>query len=379
MVKKLSMITSVLLITSKMAFAQNSVTLYGAIDEGLVYTNNASGHAAWQMADGYVLGSRWGLKGSEDLGGGTSAIFTIESGFDVNNGALNQGGRMFGRQAYVGLSSPSYGTLTFGRQYDSVVDYLALTTANGNWGGYLFAHPVDNDNTDNSFRVNNAVKYASAKLGGLTFGGLYGFSNDAGGFGNNRTLSAGAQYSFSSVTIAAAYLENDHPGATSTGSLASNDANFTAEKQRVYGVGVLYTLSPVTFGLSYTHTALDRPTGTEYLGSFTTTPNSLNFNNYEVNVKYQITPAFFVGAMYTYSTANFNAAGSSDTIHWNQAGLAADYSLSKATGVYAQAVYQKVSGANTGTALDTAYIPGSAAPSSTSSQVAVRVGLRHFF
>ncbi|WP_049017806.1 porin, partial [Burkholderia multivorans] len=130
---------------------QSSVTLYGVIDEGLNYTNNVGTGHVYEMASGYAQGSRWGLKGNEELGGGLKAVFQLENGFDVNTGRLNQGGRMFGRQAYVGLSSAQYGTVTFGRQYDSVVDYLAPTTANGNWGGYLLAHPFDNDNTDNSF------------------------------------------------------------------------------------------------------------------------------------------------------------------------------------------------------------------------------------
>jgi predicted porin len=63
------------LLLSSAAFAQNSVTLYGLIDEGLGFTNNSSGNKAWQMQSGWVAGSRWGLKGSEDLGGGLKAIF----------------------------------------------------------------------------------------------------------------------------------------------------------------------------------------------------------------------------------------------------------------------------------------------------------------
>ena len=72
-----------------------------AVDAGIDYTNNVGGHSAWQMASGFAQGSRWGLKGTEDPGGGYSALFQLENGFNVNNGTLAQGGRMFGRQAYV--------------------------------------------------------------------------------------------------------------------------------------------------------------------------------------------------------------------------------------------------------------------------------------
>lgn len=150
------------------AHAQSSVTLYGVIDEGFDYTNNVNGNKAYEMQSGYAQGSRWGLKGGEDLGGGVKAIFTLENGFNLNNGRLGQGGLEFGRQAFVGISDATYGTVTLGRQYDSVVDFLAQTTANGNWAGYLFAHPYDNDNTDNSFRVNNTVKYTSPAWAGFS-------------------------------------------------------------------------------------------------------------------------------------------------------------------------------------------------------------------
>ncbi len=106
------------------AHAQNSVTLYGLIDAGITYTNNQSGSKNVQATSGQVNGSRWGLRGSEDLGGGLKAIFTLENGFNIDTGKFGQNGAEFGRQAFVGLSSNQYGAVTLGRQYDSVVDYL---------------------------------------------------------------------------------------------------------------------------------------------------------------------------------------------------------------------------------------------------------------
>lgn len=147
------------------AMAQSNVSLYGVIDEGTDYTNNAGTGAAWKMQSGDALTNRWGLKGVEDLGGGLQALFQVENGFDASSGSLAQPNRMFGRQAFAGLSDSRYGTVTLGRQYDSVVDFVAPLTANGSWGGYLFSHPLDNDNTDDTFGVGNAVKYLSPTYG----------------------------------------------------------------------------------------------------------------------------------------------------------------------------------------------------------------------
>jgi len=114
---------------SATAWAQSSVTLYGIVDTGIEYVSHAdaAGDSVVRMPG--ITGevpSRWGLRGKEDLGGGLSAIFALESGFNMRSGTLNQGGRLFGRQAWVGLSSP-YGNLTFGRQY--TMTYWALADA----------------------------------------------------------------------------------------------------------------------------------------------------------------------------------------------------------------------------------------------------------
>src|SRR5471030_3382439 len=93
------------------AHAQSSVTLYGIIDEGINYASNSGGHTLYNLSSGVLQGSRFGLRGKEDLGSGLSAVFVLENGFDVNTGKLGQGGLMFGRQAWTGLSSDQ-GTLT---------------------------------------------------------------------------------------------------------------------------------------------------------------------------------------------------------------------------------------------------------------------------
>ena len=139
------------------AYAQSSVTLYGIIDEGVNYTSNvatpAGGKALFNLSSGVLQGSRWGMKGAEELGGGLRAIFTLENGFDLNTGKLSQGGLEFGRQAFVGLSSNTAGTVTLGRQYDSVVEYVSPIAISHQWAGYIGAHPGDIDNFNNGQRT----------------------------------------------------------------------------------------------------------------------------------------------------------------------------------------------------------------------------------
>ncbi|MBU9277052.1 porin [Burkholderia gladioli] len=367
------------------AFAQSSVTLYGVIDEGLNYTNNIGGKGGTvELTSGYAQGSRWGLRGTEDLGGGLAAIFTLENGFDASSGKAQEGGRMFGRQAYVGLQDKRYGTVTLGRQYDSMVDYFALTTANGNWAGYLFSHPYDNDNTDNSFRLNNSIKYTSPDINGLHFGGTYAFSNDTG-FSNNRTWSAGAQYARGGLLVGAAFLQANNPGGTSAGAIASNDASFIAERMRLFGVGVNYTFGITTLGFAYSNSNYKNPTGNIYLGTPGaivapgTTLNALKYQNFELNGLLQLSASFFVGAEYVFSMEKYDSSAGRVSPKIHTVGLMADYNLSKRTDIYLQGVLSKVTGDRTNSILDSGFVLGTDAPSSTSNQVAVRLALRHKF
>jgi predicted porin len=388
---KRSLVTlGILIAFVNVAHAQSSVTLYGIIDEGLDYTNNVKGHDLLALSSGDVQGSRWGLKGKEDLGGGLAAVFQLENGFNVNSGKLGQEGQEFGRQAYVGVTSTTFGTLTFGRQYDSLVDYLAPMTVNGNWGGGMFSHPYDNDNTDNTFRINNAVKYASVNYAGFSFGGAYAFSNSTS-FAANRAESIGAQYVNGPLSVATAYLDVDDPNDGSAGAVANlgssgTDGSWTAARQRVFGAGISYTIASATFGLVYTNTNLSQPTATEY-ANFAASPtlgaaSSLKFNNLEVNAKYQLTPSFYMVGMYTYTQATYDGTSGGDAKpKYHQFGLMADYNLSKRTDVYVQCSYIKVVDGSSvaGTGLEFASNPDAPGPSSSNKQFMARVGFRQQF
>ena len=368
------------------AHAQSSVTLYGTLDAGLVYTNNQGGHNNWQQGSGTVSDTYFGLRGSEDLGGGLHAIFTLEDGFNINNGQFNESNTLFNRQAFVGLQSDQYGTLTLGRQYDSVVDYLGpLSEAGSGYGNNLAAHPFDNDNLDNSFSIKNAVKYQSANYAGFHFGGLYGFSNDAGQFANNRAYSAGASYTNGPLNVAAAYLQlNNSLGSSNSGGAVSagagSDANLTAVTQRTYGVGANYSFGPATVGLLWTHTQDDNLIAGDQNGVGFTVPTgtNLHLDNYEVNGKYALTPALSLNAAYTFTNGHATGGTSDGDPKWQTVSLQADYSLSKRTDFYLEGVYQHASGTLGDGSANVAMI-NTLSPSSTGNQVAATVGLRHRF
>jgi general bacterial porin, GBP family len=349
-------------LVSGQAFAQSSVTLYGIVDGGFTYTSNQGGKANYQATAGSEQGSRWGFTGNEDLGGGNHAIFRLENGFNLMTGTASANGRIFGRQAWVGLSNDQWGSLTFGRQYNASQDSLEplqVAVVTSQYG----THPFDTDDLNNTFRTDNSVKYVTPNFHGLTVNSMYGFSNNAGNFATNRSWSVGASYAGGPLQLGAAYVQLDNPATDTTGAIPS-DNYFTFIKgisqQRIWGLGGVYNFGNLGFGAMYTNVA------------FELTPPSQhqNYQNAEVSVRYQITPALHAAIGETWTGVNAN--GQKDSWHYWQTTSALQYFLSKRTDVYVDLIYQRATNA-------VAQIEGTSGPSSSGNQFLVVTGVRQKF
>lgn len=159
------------------ALAQaQAVTLYGVIDTGIEYLNHVgtASNSVVKMANlSGTVPSRWGLRGTEDIGGGMKANFVLESGFAPDSGVTNQGGRLFGRQAWVGLSG-NWGQVSLGRQY-TMLFWAMLDT------DILGPNAYGSSSLDNylpNARADNAIAY-KGKFGGFTVGATYSFGRDS--------------------------------------------------------------------------------------------------------------------------------------------------------------------------------------------------------
>lgn len=171
-----------LLVLSILAFsgsvsAQSSVTLYGLIDTAVAYYNNAAKGGSFTGMSGLTgeLPSRWGVRGTEDIGRGYKVFFVLENGFVPTTGDLSYGGRLFGREANVGASGP-FGSVTLGRQMNMTM----YTLFNADVIGPTLFSMADFDPYLPNGRSDNAIGY-KGKFNEITVGGTYSFGRDAAG------------------------------------------------------------------------------------------------------------------------------------------------------------------------------------------------------
>ncbi|WP_347557631.1 porin [Robbsia sp. KACC 23696] len=338
--------------------ADSTVTLYGSIDEGITYISNQAGKRAWTMGV-VAVPDKFGLKGTEDLGGGLSAIFQLENGYFSNTGTSAIAADAFSRYAWVGLSSVRSGTLTLGRQWDLTNDVFT-PNANGavQYNNYLY-HPANFDNSAVN-DVNNSLRYTSPKWGGWFVQGMYGFSDHSSGQG--RYAGATLRYAAGPLSIGAVYSSiNNRTYALNTllgytqflGQTLTNGNVFRATNTTVLGVGGQYRFSPAwtLHGLAdHVHLETAGPSGNIYnveLGlDWLVTPfNSISLGGFRAGV---------VGRQYT------------------SVGLADLYHFSATTMVYAEATTQF---ASHGTE---AAMPSLTASSNTR-QTTLRIGVQHYF
>lgn len=205
---KKSILALTLLGAPLLVHGQPSVVLYGLLDGGVqhqrVNIDDFGKATRTGMSQGVRAGNRWGIKASEGLDNGLKAIFTLENGFNLSNGSVGEARRTaFNRQAFVGLSSETIGTLTFGRQYNSGFTYFGTFGAFGTSYGLA---GISRSFSSAFVRYDNLLKYETPVMAGLK--ATVGYSRDAGmgaGTGDVQVFMAGMLYSFEPFRITVNY------------------------------------------------------------------------------------------------------------------------------------------------------------------------------
>lgn len=393
---------SMLVNVVNVAHAQSSVTLYGIVDNGIGYQSSATtlgstagGHSIVKMTTGVFAADRLGVKGAEDLGGGTQAIFTLEQGFNAANGTESVSGLGFSRLAYVGLTNPVYGTLSAGRVYSAYYTLLQPYSPEPRLTGYYAAHPGDIDGTDTDYHENNTVVYTSPNYRGLTISGEYSFGGVAGSLNAGSAWSAGAQYINGPFGIAAAFwrINNSTPGGGAWGASSATGNNGaqigvsainvgyqTAQAQQRFAVAGGYAINSAwDFSLMYSNV--------QYIpGTHSAFTDTAIFNTAGAVLHFKPSPAVDLSAGYAYTRAT-DANRISSAAQYHQFTLSEVYSLSKATSLYAIEGFQRASGQTLGingsgdivNAVASNGDGANAQPSSSRSQVVGGIGLMHKF
>lgn len=233
--------------------AAGTMQLFGVVDASIEYAKGSD--SVVRMREGQQAASRWGIRGIEDLGGGLKANFLVESGFNIDTGTEFFGNnRLFGRQAYLGLSG-SWGEFRLGRQYTpSFYALLRLDPflLNGAVSPFNLLSATASQGTGHvayGARFDNAVQYFSPKWGGFGFGAAVapgevpGSARSGLNFGMNATWEAGNAYAFYSYQgmYSGANLQVEP-------TLTSN-----------HFVGGSYRFKPVEIGLLFSAASSERP------------------------------------------------------------------------------------------------------------------------
>ena len=261
--------TTTLVMQTATAQVPASITLYGLMDAGMGYTRLSGAYkdpatgrtlrvskSRLGALSGGASGPRWGLRGKEDLGDGLHAVFQLESGFDSRNGRSLQGGRLFGRQATVGLLNARWGELRLGRQYNAATRYF-LDMLGPAFGGFSLLHTgYGLGMTSASFpRYDNQIFYQTPSMGGIKAAAGYAFSvndtrNAETGYAtanNTRAITAALQYARARSAPSSATTSSTLPGCSAPPR--------PPPRSRAYIIGASYDFTALKIAVAYNRVA----------------------------------------------------------------------------------------------------------------------------
>lgn len=304
------------------AAAQSSVTLYGIVDSGVEYLNHAGpgGGSAVKVISGGRNTSRWGLRGTEDLGGGLKAVFQLESGIAIDTGKLDTDNTLFDRRATVGLQN-KWGRLLLGRDFTTTYDFMLPFDPMGYAPNYSWAtsSTASGARKDGMFsRATNVVRY-DGTFGGVKLGATVSLGEVPGEFKSSSKYDVGVGYASGGFATAVTWDRQNGAGGSTT------------------PADTMDYIQGVHAGLSYDFGSLALYGGyRNYKRTFTNGAASQLSDMYWVGAAYDFSPAFTLyGAVYK---QNIKGATDGDPILFS---LRAQYNLSKRTMAYLSAGYAK--------------------------------------
>jgi predicted porin len=334
------------------ANAQSSVTLYGAMDGGMLYQSTSAAGlspsipvkflpnkgSVFAYKDGGLYGSYWGLKGSEDIGGGYRINFKLQGAFSTANGTFGLSdtpgvSAIFNQQASVGVSG-AFGSFDAGRQFTPMVYALADTDARKAeyFGSILTAWISMNaaagwpGNSTNgqigALYDSNALVYQSPKFYGASLALEYAPGGVAGEAQGGTRESAVLQYANYGLHLAAVYYNGHDTNPFKVFPAAATVAPTGLNNNRFFYLGALYTIRGLSVSASYS------------VGKNPSQSSQANLELFSGGLGYQFTPTFRLSSGYYYLRDRNNSAN-----HSSEVALGADYNLSKRTLVYAQVGY----------------------------------------
>lgn len=328
--KKTLIAMGVLSAVSTFAFANSNVTLYGVIEEGVVVSKAKSEDAVVQLKSGFDQGSRWGIKGVEDLGNGYNIGFILEQGFNVDDGTEGAEGYAFNREAFLYVTS-GFGKVGFGRtgaltfaQSNAILTGWAFGTGFG-----LSAWSSKGSGVANWNRMSNVIAYNTPSFGGFSFHAMYsnGQTTDTDKWsGNNHYYGIGALYNANNIKSSLVFEAGDNKG---TGHWKSDEHNaWIAAKKTQYAItyGLEYNMGVVTPMFIYQYNWQDRGNKANVFG---------------LSAKVNVAGGdLLLGTRYTFGKDDSVKVGEDKFNNWN-IGAAYIYPLSKRTAIKAYAGYAK--------------------------------------
>ena len=334
------------------AHAQTNVQVYGLLDAGVEAVNHAGPNdgSMVRVISGGKNTSRWGLRGTEELGGGLKAVFNLEGGILMDTGASD--GNLFKRQANVGLEG-DFGRVILGRSftttYDLVIKFDPLGFApNYSWATGGSATGPSKYGMTTAF--DNLIKYTGTS-GAFTYGATIGFGEQAGSAADSRKYAVGGSWIKNGVGFMAAYEQVNGNNVVATG---------RRDETTAYHLAADYRTGPWRYTVGMR--------GYKLVAGKAATPD-VRGDTYWGGATWAVYPWTLTGAVYHVNTKNLPADKDADP---TMLVARAMYSLSKRTWLYVSAAHAKADhGQLVGLSRDD--------PGFASTQTGVTAGIQHRF